>query len=155
MADNIERLAGKIRDHLEDSISDLNNDRSSKWVSIEPVEMDISQYPYIKIMALDEQHGSRGIGQTSRDVDAVIRVRIFNNLYGKFDVDNDNEVERSTRVLGFLKSRVVDEINQNQSVWGEIDCVDQVITTTVQNQNTSKSSVIGKYVDVGVKTVTG
>jgi len=151
----MERLADLIRDYLENNISDLNDDRDSKWVSIEPLEIDIPQYPYIKIMVIDEQHSSRGIGQSNRDVDGVIRIRVFNNLYGKFDVDNDDEVERSTRVLGFLKSRVVDEINQNQSVWEQIDCIDSVTTTTVQNQNTSKSSVIGKYVDAGVKTVTG
>lgn len=157
MADNFERLADKIRDYLDSNINDLNTDRSSNtdWISVEPLDFDIPQYPYIKIMVIDEQHSSRGIGQTSRDVDGVIRVMVFNHISNKYDVDGDSELERSNRVLGYLKSRIVDEINENQSVWKTIDCVDQVTTTTVQNQNTSKSSVIGRFIDAEVKTVTG
>jgi len=158
MADNIEKLADEIQTHLDSNIDDPASQRNQgdrQWISVEPLQFDIPKYPYIKIIALDEQHDGRGIGQNERDVEATIRIRIFNHITNKFDIDDDNERERSDRVLGYLKSRVVEEINNSQSVWRQIDCVNQVTTTNVARQNTSSASIIGKYVDTEVLTVSG
>jgi len=148
------KVIEKLKEVIGDQINDPNpaRDNVDKFVQIKPLEYDISTYPYIVIEEIDSVHTGFALG-TQRQVDTTIQVTVRNHVDGKFDIDNDGELEKSNEVLSWLSERTSEVINQNQSKWQNTsDCVNYMITINETSIN-ERNSVLQNNIDAELRTV--
>lgn len=117
-------VVNELRTFLETEIDDPNPDRdgSDQWVYTIPINFDLASYPRIHIQTISAPHEGFSIGSTTREVDSLVQVSIFQGTGpgNKLDVDGDGENEEIHNVVDFLAERVIDLINDNQSKWKDL-----------------------------------
>ena len=158
MTSTPQTLIENLKTHLQDNLTDYNNDRdgNTDWVFIKTQNFDVQQYPKIHIQELGGPHNRFSVGNTTRSIPNEIQISVFNNLYGEFDIDDDGSLENPEQVMSFIKQKVIEEINGNQSKWREsVECsIESFQTVNNQRLQTSGDDVIGWRIDAELNTVT-
>lgn len=150
MAGETQQLIKDLKTHFKENITDFNSDRTdADWVKTETQEFDYQEYPKLHIQEIGGPHNRFSIGSTDRSIPNEIQISVFNNLYGEFDIDGDGDLEDPETVMSYLKDRVIEEINGNQSKWrASVECsIESFETINNQRLNTSGNETIGWRVD--------
>lgn len=157
MTGTAQTLIETLRTHLHDNIDNYNPEIQHKedWILIDTLRFDLEQYPKIHIQEIGGPHNRFSIGSTERSIPNEIQISVFNNIYGEFDIDNDNELENPEQVMSFIKDRVIQEINSNQEKWrNSVECsIESFQTVNNQRKATESSEKIGWRIDAELDTI--
>lgn len=151
-----ETLHSNIEDPNPDRRSDTEDSGDSEWIYTIPIRFDIADYPRIHLQDISSTHEGLSIGSTERWMEHRFQITVFHSTEPgyKLDVDGDDETESINRVVDFVADRVVEEVNDNQSVWrgiGDQNNVYSVLTEGEQRLQDEDNGVIQHTVDCIIK----
>lgn len=141
-----QQLISEIQDELDSQIDDPNPDRngSPKWIYTIPLNFDVADFPRIHLQQISSTHTGFSLGTGDRQADTTIQISIFHNVDNsyKLDVDGDDEAEPVNDVVDYLADRVIEVINNSQTVWrNKGDNVHYVLTINENRVDAQREDV--------------
>lgn len=141
-----QQLIEEIQEELDSQIDDPNPDRngSPKWIYTIPINFDVADYPRIHIQETSSNHTGYSLGSGSRQGDTFIQFSIFHSTEQGYnlDVDSDGELENTNNVVDFLADRIIDVINNSQTLWrGKGDNVHYVLTINENRVDADRTGI--------------
>lgn len=148
-----QQLIEEIQSELDSSIDDPNTDRSGspQWIYTIPVNFDVADYPRIHLQQIDSTHTGYSLSSGSRQSDTLIQLSIFhsNESGYKLDIDGDGELEPVNDVVDYLADRVINIVNNSQTVWRDKgDNVHYVLTVNENRVEAQRTDIIHYIIEI-------